>query len=77
MDPCKRAKPKSASKGITVVELKKPMETSHQSGPALKPIIGGSIKFPAPKNEAKMAKPSTKVSLILFIYKGFDKYNVN
>ena len=73
--PCNFACPRRASNGITVAETRKPMATNHQSDPALKPKSGGRIKFPAPKNEAKMAKPNTKICLVLFIDSECYKYS--
>lgn len=69
--PCNLACANKAKNGIIVADAKNPMATNHQSGPELNPSNGGRIKLPAPKKAAKMAKPNTKDSLVLFMSSGY------
>ena len=56
----------------------KPISATAQCVPVAKPICGGKIKFPAPKNTANMAKPMISVSLrtALFPSIGFSFFAV-
>ena len=67
IEPCNLACPKKDSIGITVVVIKNPMATNHQSEPELKPKNGGRIKFPAPKKPANNANPNRKILLVSLI----------
>ena len=46
----------------------KPKKLTSQSFPDVTPMKGGKIKFPAPKNMEKRAKPIIKISLFFFIF---------
>ncbi len=58
---------KTPSKGKPAAVSKKPIPDKNQLSPMLYPTEGGNIRFPAPKNIANNAKPSTKISFLLFM----------
>ena len=49
--------------GSTIPEIINAIIAIGHSFPEDKPMLGGKIRFPAPKNEAKSAKPMIVISL--------------
>ena len=66
---------RTPKKGEIIPVVKKPAIAENHSLPDFKPIKGGKIKFPAPKNMAKRAKPKVMAVPNLFFKRAY--FNLN